>query len=122
MHLFDQALPTRPTFGFDLQPATSEHGTADVLIPARFAVRGHDIKGVVGFVKAILDTMQNWSDTTQLAMRTFSDRVPEIRLQAEEGGMNLAMDPAVIEAIADRVRRQLRSSMTSISTNFVERR
>jgi predicted acylesterase/phospholipase RssA len=103
MHLFDDAFPTRPTFGFDLQPRTIEHGDAEAIIPRRAGGgRSHAIGDVVGFGKAILDTMQNWSDSTQLAMSTFSDRVPEIRLTDSEGGINLAMPAPVIEAIADR--------------------
>lgn len=103
MHLFDSAFPTRPTFGFDLQPRTVEHGSAAVTIPRRVGGgRSHPIGGLVGFAKAILDTMQNWSDNTQLAMNTFSDRVPEIRLTDTEGGINLAMPSGVIEMLADR--------------------
>jgi hypothetical protein len=102
MHLFDAMLPLRPTFGFDLQPQTAEHGADRVLIPARLSVRGHEIAGLAGFVSSILDTMQNWSDTTQLAMRTFSARVPEIRLDTDEGGINLAMPPDLIEELARR--------------------
>ncbi len=103
MHLFDNLFPTRPTFGFDLQPRTTEHGPADVVIPRRVGGgRSHPITDTIGFGKAILDTMQNWSDNTQLAMNTFSDRVPEIRLDDSEGGINLAMPAAIIERIADR--------------------
>jgi len=103
MHLFDDAFPTRPTFGFDLQPRTPEHGEAEAIIPRRAGGgRSHAIGDVVGFGKAILDTMQNWSDNTQLAMSTFSDRVPEIRLTETEGGINLAMPADVIETIANR--------------------
>lgn len=103
MHLFDDAFPTRPTFGFDLQPSSLDHGTAPVVIPKRVGGgRSHPIGDVTGFVKAILDTMQNWSDNTQLGMNTFSDRVPEVRLDASEGGINLSMPAPVIEKIADR--------------------
>jgi hypothetical protein len=103
MHLFDDAFPTRPTFGFDLQPSSVDHGSAKVIIPRRVGGgRSHPIGNVVGFGKAILDTMQNWSDNTQLGMNTFGDRVPEVRLDASEGGINLAMPAPVIETIADR--------------------
>jgi hypothetical protein len=56
----------------------------------------------LGFAKAILDTMQNWSDSTQLGMNTFSNRVPEIRLSKMEGGINLSMTSTVIDNIASR--------------------
>ena len=103
MHLFDSPFPGRPTFGFDLQPMTVEHGSEPVIIPQR---RGggpsHGLSGLLGFAKAILETMQNWSDSTQLGMNTFSDRVPEIRLSKDQGGINLTMPPTVVTEIADR--------------------
>ncbi len=103
MHLFDSPFPSRPTFGFDLQPTSAEHGDEPVAIPGRHGGGpSHLIDGVMGFAKAILETMQNWSDSTQLGMNTFSNRVPEIRLSNMEGGINLSMTSTVIDNLAKR--------------------
>ena len=104
MHLFDSLFPARPTFGFDLQPMTVEHGSEPVFIPERRGGPSHGDRGLPGFAKAILETMQNWSDSTQLSMNTFSERVPEIRLGKDQGGINLTMPPTVVTEIADRGR------------------
>jgi hypothetical protein len=54
------------------------------------------VSSLAGFFAQILDTMQNWRDTTQAELPGFWDRVCEIRLQKDEGGLNLTMPvPAI---------------------------
>ena len=57
---------------------------------------------MLGFLRAILGSMQNWSDNTRITMPGFRDRVAVIRQKPGEGGMNLAMEAEVIEGLADR--------------------
>lgn len=40
--------------------------------------------------------MQNWSDNTMVTQRGYAERVVEIRLRPDEGGMNLDMDEELI--------------------------
>lgn len=106
MHFFDQTWPLRPTFGINLQPRhphfpnqmvwRAEPGGSGIL--PRYRPMGT----MFGFLGAILDTMQNWVDTTQITMPGFRDRVVEVRQRPEEGGMNLRMLPATIRSLADR--------------------
>jgi hypothetical protein len=105
MHFFDRLWPRRPTFGINLQPddpdypqkvwraATPRSG----LLP-----RVHAISSMGGFIGSILDTMQNWNDTTQLSLPGFRDRVVEVRTSDNEGGMNLKMLPETIRNLANR--------------------
>lgn len=107
MHLFDEALPTRPTFGITLvgqhpdytdavwkpSPTTSASG---IHLPAV------EMTSVGGFISALLDTMQNWSDNSQMIMPGFRDRIVRVRLQPNEGGMNLLMPPETISLLASR--------------------
>jgi hypothetical protein len=63
---------------------------------------------VRGFLGAILDTMQNWSDSTQLGAPGFRDRVVHIRLTRDEGGLNLRMRPELIRRVAERGKEAAR--------------
>lgn len=46
--------------------------------------------------------MQNWNDNTVRLMPGFRDRVARVRLEDGEGGMNLNMEPHIIEDLAER--------------------
>ena len=106
MHLFDSPWPARPTFGVNLLPLHPDFPDQLVWRPPSGASgilpRSHSIGSMPGFLGAILDTMQNWVDTTQITLPGFRDRVAEVRLRGSEGGMNLKMPKATIEALADR--------------------
>lgn len=105
MHLFDTFWPSRPTFGINLQPP---HPDSDTLVwrpPAgRSGIlpRSHPISSMPGFLRAILDTMQNWVDSTQITLPGYRDRVVELRHLDDEGGINLKMPPPTIRRLADR--------------------
>jgi hypothetical protein len=49
----------------------------------------------------VLDTMQNWADSTLLALPGYRDRVTEVRLAKGEGGINLQMPPAVVDRLVE---------------------
>jgi predicted acylesterase/phospholipase RssA len=102
MHLFDSIWPIRPTFGIDLQPLDVEHGEQLTYLPTRGEARSHPIASMLSFGHSILNTMQNWVDTTQLTLPAYRKRVAEIRLAPQEGGMNLRMPAKVITTIAGR--------------------
>jgi hypothetical protein len=57
---------------------------------------------LLGFLRAIVTTMQDWPDSTQLAIPGYRDRIVAVRLRAEEGGLNLRMAPALIRRLAVR--------------------
>ena len=105
MRFFDTAWPSRPTFGINLAPQHPDQpemvrrpppGTAGRL------PRYVPIASLGDFAAAILDTMQNWADSTQITMPGFRDRIVEVRQRANEGGMNLQMPPDVIDGLARR--------------------
>lgn len=102
VHLFDTVWPSRPTFAINLQPLTEEHGPQLTYLAALNGPRSHSITSMVGFVQSILDTMQNWVDTTQLVLPAYRKRVAELRLADHEGGMNLTMPEPVITEISRR--------------------
>lgn len=116
VHFFDAVLPTRPTFAINL--VGDEQVGPDRRDPADFvAVPEDNIEGqeqpqlrlqrdgrpsLSGLLSAIKDTMHNWNDNTQLRVPGFRDRIAQVRLTRDEGGLNLRMAPALIRRVAAR--------------------
>ncbi len=77
IHFFDTMWPRRPTFGINLQPVDSDH-TEMVWMPQQtssgWLPKASKVTSVGQFFASILDTMQNWSDTTQLSLPGLRDR------------------------------------------------
>jgi len=112
VHLFDGLLPMWPTFGVQLEPKLPERDNM-IFLPKRylegfgerwnrFASRPGSATRMGGFLAAIFSTMQNWNDNTLSRMPGVRDRVVRVRLNENEGGMNLNMEPPVISAVAAR--------------------
>jgi predicted acylesterase/phospholipase RssA len=106
VHLFDKFWPRRPAFAINLQPLHPDHpqqffwrakAGASGIVP-----RARPMPSMPAFVSAILDTMQNWVDSTQIIQPGHRDRVAEVRLAEREGGINLKMDRKTILRLADR--------------------
>jgi hypothetical protein len=94
IHFFDSLLPKHPTFGISLGPYPKGREDQHVYLrraghTARPRARGTD--SLVGFVTALFDTLQNWSDEGQATLPGFRDRIVEVRHGEAEGGMNLNM-------------------------------
>jgi len=106
MHLFDVLLPTRPTFGVDLSSPHPLHLAETVWRPPAttggIIPRARPFSSLGGFLGALRDTMQNWADNKQVTQRGYADRVVEIRLAGDEGGMNLRMSPTRVLKLAAR--------------------
>lgn len=106
LHFFDTPLPRRPTFGINLLDADPRYPDADTYLPRadgrRRIPRERRIDSVWDFVRTIADTMQNWQDSLQAAAPGFRDRVVEVYLPPEEGGLNLTMTDSQIESLAAR--------------------
>ena len=111
MHLFDALVPLWPGFGISLE----EHieGSELVYLPTkyddghgerwtRFAESDKSAGRFGGFVSAIFNAMQNWNDNSVSRMPGVRDRVARVRLKKGEGGMNLNMEPQLIDEVARR--------------------
>ena len=119
IHYFDALVPSRPTFGINLvdasfvpqdpvdpddyvwMPAHNGSGATTRVIE----VDRDGKRGLRGFIGAIIETMQGWTDSTQLAIPGYRDRIVAVRLSAIEGGLNLRMGPKLIERVATRGAR-----------------
>lgn len=106
IHFFDSPWPSRPTFGISLekhQPA--HHGTVRVYLPQK-AVHGisrplRRVTSIGDFIGAIIDTMQEWRDILQGCLPGYRERVVLVRLDGEEGGLNLAMPAELVRKLGD---------------------
>jgi predicted acylesterase/phospholipase RssA len=116
VHFFDATLPSRPTFGIDLtddrfvriaprdpedyvwMPEHNGSGSTTEVVD----VERNGKPSLPGFFRAIIATMQGWSDSTQLGAPGFRDRVVHVRLTRDEGGLNLRMHPDLIRRVAMR--------------------
>lgn len=112
IHLFDDLVPAWPTFGIHLEPRVKKERDTTYL-PQRYSegygeswsLFGEKLASVSqfgGFISAMANTMQNWNDNTVRLMPGFRDRVVRVRLEDGEGGMNLNMEPEIIESLALR--------------------
>jgi predicted acylesterase/phospholipase RssA len=111
IHFFDSALPRWPTFGLNLGPGEDldpSAQTKNIWAPKTNASglrpRWSHIASVPGFIRSILDTMQNWSDNAQTRVPGYRDRIVLIKHTKKEGGINLNMDPELIRQFSERGR------------------
>ncbi len=111
IHLFDSPIPSRPTFGIDLDAFPVETQEApdeskNVWMPpsnhSGLAGTWTRFEGLGGFFAAILNAMQNWQDNMQSLVPGYRDRIAHIYLDSNEGGMNLNMTDDVLKKLADR--------------------
>jgi predicted acylesterase/phospholipase RssA len=131
LHFFDSPLPSRPTFGINLVPASVKLAETDdevtevsrlsegdddpwshIYMPrknasgissaARFNKFEGESGSVLGFFGALFDTARNWGDTELMAMPGYRDRIVHVKLSKDEGGMNLNMPKKIIDRVGAR--------------------
>jgi predicted acylesterase/phospholipase RssA len=102
IHYFDSLFPGRPTFGLDLQPWRDESQKfvemSDKPRRAGFA----EVRNVGDFFGQILNAARNWRDSLQAELPGYRDRICQIRLTGEEGGLNLNMPAPVVQRLVER--------------------
>jgi predicted acylesterase/phospholipase RssA len=106
IHFFDGLFPGRPTFGINLAPSKTDPLTDEVAYePSGKYGRNplvRDTSTLTGFLAAILDTMQNWSDEGQATLPGYRERIVDILHTKKEGGINLSMPRERILVLAHR--------------------
>jgi hypothetical protein len=130
VHFFDAPIPRWPTFAINLRKypkgrepwcdeCEPEQGPCDqgqsVWMPRTNG--GGILEGwkselqarpgvgpLIAFGHSIVDTMQNWTDNTQLRVPGYRDRVAHVYHTHAEGGINLSMPACRIEALTERGR------------------
>lgn len=116
VQLFDTALPTRPTFAINLgrfsddadetmtEPDNIRYATTNRsgIAPRVARIPHTGLKAVTGFAGQAFNAARNWSDVAQLDQPGYRDRIVEVLQTAAQGGMNLDMQSATIDRLADR--------------------
>jgi predicted acylesterase/phospholipase RssA len=109
VHFFDSPFPARPTFAIDLQGYPERHPDQDVFFRGseRGGMQAHfrPITSVHAFGAGLLDTMQYWADNAQATLPGYRDRIVQVRLRPDEGGMNLQMPEEVVNRAAEKGRQ-----------------
>ena len=108
IHFFDSLWPRRPTFALDSAAATTptiRTRTCTTRPTPRGSATPTEITSLRGFIGAILDTMEYWADDAQAAMPGYRDRIVEVHLHPDEGGMNLQMPSEVVATVAEKGRQ-----------------
>lgn len=118
VHLFDRPLPSRPTYGISLASGATEelsnehdpdgmkYGHRNVWRPIRTGAGANTPIGKIDtttdLLGEVLNTMQNWSDSSATRALGVRDRICTIRLRPGEGGMNLDMGSETILGLRPR--------------------
>ncbi|MDQ3281281.1 MAG: patatin-like phospholipase family protein [Acidobacteriota bacterium] len=117
INLFDSMFPRWPTFGITLDGFHSQHkqdplherNNVHMIDKASGGLAGRWLRfgdtgiGAFGrYVGAMLDTIRNWRDNTQITAPGFRDRIVHVKLSNEEGGLNLDMDREKVEKLSER--------------------
>lgn len=140
LHFFDSPLPRWPTLSINLV-AKPRETPDDILREPEMVQRNSDgiqerwnhfehvewarpagwvhreeksgLGKVLGFLGAIVGTMQNWTDSVQSRLPGYRDRIAHVGLTPQEGGLNLDMPEPLIAKLCARG--------SSVAEKFVER-
>lgn len=119
LHMFDSLLPGHPTFAVNLKPVHPDYSINKPEIPDNEGGRiylpennsagqqrywsepndGSPGRGLIGLFMDIINTMQNWRDEIMFPYPGYRDRIVQISQEADEGGLNLDMPAASIQAL-----------------------
>ncbi len=101
IHMFDQPLPSRPTFAFSLEELLWDPNevSSRVVLPLTasegMGVQIKVIKSVADFGWQILNSAKDWQDQLLSEITGQRERIVRIFLSKSEGGLNLSMAPEV---------------------------
>ncbi len=95
VHFFDNPLPRWPTFAINLR-GVPKPGVVPVAMATENVADANDVDDsgtgrLPQFLSAVLDSMQNWVDNTQMRLPGYMERVVEVELDGTEGGLHLTM-------------------------------
>ena len=102
IHYFDSLFPGRPTFGLDLQPWRDESQKFVEMSNEPRRAGFTEVRNVGDFFGQILNAARNWRDSLQAELPGYRDRICQIRLTGEQGGLNLNMPADVVQRLIER--------------------
>lgn len=120
IHFFDAWLPSRPTLGINLlttkptatcilqddpEAVVSKNASEDVFLleaNARPDPEWNDVDGLLQFGLAMFGTAQNYRDMLQADLPSYRERIAQIRLTPDEGGLHLKTDAKAIDDMSKK--------------------
>ena len=120
IHFFDAWLPSRPTLGINLltkKPMATciLQDDPDAVVPksasedvflleanARPDPEWHAVEGLLQFGLTIFGTAQNYRDMLQASLPSYRERIAQIRLTPDEGGLHLKMNSTAIDDVSEK--------------------
>jgi len=115
LHLFDAALPSRPSFAINLgrfargdKPDPNQQLNVEwasdnrALFPSSIEIPRRGFAAIGAFASAAVNTARNWQDSSYLDHPGYRDRIVRVLQTKREGGLNLYMDASTISGLADR--------------------
>jgi predicted acylesterase/phospholipase RssA len=123
IHFFDSPVPRWPTLAINLQYCDEpgkfgrshvddlgvwlSGGSGDGRLEMfhDFGQSGGEVSRLISFVMSLFQSSQNWHDNSLLVLPGYADRVGEIWLDRNEGGLNINMPAAVLERLRKKGQR-----------------
>ncbi|MBB1494736.1 patatin-like phospholipase family protein [Propioniciclava sp. MC1595] len=106
LEFFDAPLPGHPTFGVTLEAPHPDFPDTVAFRPVTnnsgILGRVRPITGAGQFVEAILGVLVDWRDALTVPAAGNRDRVVEVRIPEDAGGLHLTMPPEVVADVARR--------------------
>jgi hypothetical protein len=104
VHFFDALLPNRPTFGISLETYDERDPNRRVQLPMNphrgIYLDSEDIASVPHFLLGLVSAAKDWQDRLQSTLPGYRERIANIYLKADEGGINLNMSAGQIGKLA----------------------
>lgn len=113
IHFFDSVWPRWPTFGITLDRYQEDRHEERVHLPVDAGERTPPVderEGIMqaftpfdsqfGFFGAILNTFRVWRDNLQSALPGYRERIVHVRLDRDEGGLNLDMPATLVTELS----------------------
>jgi predicted acylesterase/phospholipase RssA len=121
IHIFDTWVPARPTFGITLYDSPlskvlhqrEASADASVLLPYprdfdKSRPQRTAINGLADFLRAIFQTAQSFRDNAQSGLPSYRERIVQVFLDQEEGGLNLDMRSHIVQQVQAKGRQAAR--------------
>lgn len=106
LEFFDTPLPSHPTFGVTLEAPHPDFPDQLAFRPLKnnsgILGRVRPITGADQFIEAIVGVLVDWRDALTVPAAGNRDRVVEVRIPEDAGGLHLAMPPDVVADVARR--------------------
>ncbi len=103
IHFFDHLMPNTPTFAITLDEYDKTRNRDNVWLPANarsgIQLPIQPFSGLGGFLMRLVMSAKDWQDNLQSTLPGYRERIAHVVLEAEQGGLNLAMSEATIRKL-----------------------